>query len=362
MSFLGFKIWERYFLREIAKGCLFFLFTFYGLYVLIDYASHTGSFHRQHAQWLEMVIYYSCEFVKRLEVLLPFSLLIATIRTLTNLNVHHELIALMSSGMSLQTLLRPFIIVGFSATCLVYFNSEFLLPTALRELKHIDANRAHKKMKYNKQAGVQHLVLEDQSTLLFEHYDPTAQKFLDAYWVRNIDDLYRIKALAMHANGTPIGYFVDHLSRNANGDLVVVESLPTMAFHEMSFNKQALFETITPPEEMSFSALWEKLPSSMQIFSEKDAQALSVFYHKLIMPWLCLFAVMGPAPFCVQISRHLPRFYIYAINLFGLVAIYLFMSAALLLGKRQALPPIWALWSPFALSSAAILYRYVRVR
>ena len=37
------KIWEKYFFCEFIKIFFLFLCCFYGLYVLIDYASHTSA-------------------------------------------------------------------------------------------------------------------------------------------------------------------------------------------------------------------------------------------------------------------------------------------------------------------------------
>lgn len=362
---LGSKIWERYFLSEITKSCCFFLATFYGLYVMIDYASHTASLHHHHVhfQWSEIALYYACEFVKRLEILLPFALLIATIQTASNLNVHNELVALLSSGISMFTLMRPFLLIGLVGVGLVYVSTNFVLPSALRELKHIDASRSSKKQQHYQQASAQHLVLEDNSTLIYKKYDPAQHLFVDVYWIRNIDEIYRMQSLSPNsdtADNAPTGHFVDHLVRNAAGNLTAIASSSSQSFPEMLFNKEQLFDTMTPAEDLAIAELWSKLPNLKEIRSEKEAQTLSVFYHKLIMPWLCLFAVMGPIPFCLRVTRNLPMFFIYAGGIFGIVAFDLIMSAAVLLGKRQSIAPSWALWPPFALFASVITFRFVR--
>lgn len=360
------KIWERYFLWEVCKSTLFFLFCFYGLYVLIDYASHSASFHRHHIkfQWLEVALYYFCEFAKRVEVLLPFALLIATIRTLSALNVHNELIALMSSGISMRTLMRPFVFLGLFCTFLMYLNIEIILPIAMKELKLIDDRRELQKAKHRQKAAAQHLSLEDESTVIFQRYDSSQNFFFDAYWIRSIDDVYRIKYLYpnnLTEDRIPTGKFVDHLVRDAQGQLVVMETLDTKAFPNMRFNDQILLETITSPEEESLSELWNKLPEAKPILNEKESRILSAFYQKLAMPWLCLLAIMGAAPFCVRITRNLPIFFIYAGSIFGLVAVYLILDAAVLLGERQALAPFWAIWPVFALIAFPLSWRFVRV-
>ena len=131
------KIWERYFISETLKTFFLFLFCFYGLYVLIDYATHASSFrHYGNYSWLDIAYYYLYELVQRANVIVPFAILLAVIRTLCNLNVHHELVALLAGGIRIHSLLRPFLLVGLFFTALLYINTEFLMPLASNKLKH----------------------------------------------------------------------------------------------------------------------------------------------------------------------------------------------------------------------------------
>lgn len=361
---MSLKIWERYFLVEFLTAFALFLGCFYGLYVLIDYSSNAGSFLHHHVQfqWKVTILYYLCELAKRIEVLLPFALLVATIRTLCNLNIHNELIALMSGGLSLKTLMRPFIYIGIFSTALIYLNTQFFLPTALSELKHIDANRSREKHKHQQNAAAQHLALADNSTLVFHNYDAVQNLFFDAYWVKSIDDIYRIKYLYPNSASTniPTGKFVERLQRNRKGELIRTDALVAQAFPNMHFNKKTLFETITPASEQSITALWRKLPEQHAELSERDAQTLTSFYYKLAMPWLCLLAILAPAPSCLRCTRQLPIFFIYACSIFGLVALYLIMDAAAVLGERHVVTPAMAIWVPFGLVSAFVTTRFLR--
>src|ERR1700722_2577297 len=85
-------IWGRYFLSQMLKCFFLFIFCFYGLYMLIDFSSHATHFHHSHQAilWKEVGLYYLADFSKRVEVLIPFALLISTIKVLTSLNQHHE--------------------------------------------------------------------------------------------------------------------------------------------------------------------------------------------------------------------------------------------------------------------------------
>lgn len=366
------SIWERYFLKEFFKAFFFFILCFYGLYVLIDYSNHSTSFHHHHSefQWKEFAFYYFGEFVKRAEVLIPFALLITTIRILCNLNVHNELVALMSSGISLRTLMRPFLLVGFLFTLLLYLNTQFFLPDALKSIRHIqDAHSRLKRGQENQQ--VQYLVLEDHTRLLFQSYDSANDSFYDAYWIRSIDDIYRIKNLfpnfnssSFGINGTPSGRFVEHFTRNPSGALIETESFKEKSFPDLHFNQKSLFETITPIEEESITKLinQELKTDSEDELTEKEARRLTALYYKLVMPWLCLLAIIGPAPYCLRFTRQLPIFFIYAISIFALVGFYLVMESAALLGERQVFQPSLAIGVPFSLCFFMCLWKFVKLK
>ena len=138
------------FKREALKVFVLFIVCFYGLYILVDFSSHSTAFHHQvEFRWRELAAYYLSDFIKRVEVIIPFAIMIATIKTLCGLNIHNELVALMASGIKLKTLLKPFVLIGLFFVLLVYLNTEVLLPKALKNIKMIDAYAQGKKTKPN---------------------------------------------------------------------------------------------------------------------------------------------------------------------------------------------------------------------
>lgn len=354
--------WGKYFIKETLTTSLLFLVCFFGIYVLIDYTNHASSFHQNHNRfdWQEFFIYYSCEFVLRSEVLIPFAVLLGTIKTLCKLNSNNEIIAMLASGVNVKTLLLPFFAIGLFFTLLMYANNEFLLPLAAQERKYFDDMRSHRK---NQQAppGAQHVVLNDQSLLLYQNYDTARDQFYDVYWIRSTNDIYRMEALFPYRE-PPEGTFVDHILRDKNGIRFVAESNALQQFPDLTFNRQALMETVMQPEGMSLSALWQKLPEHQVIQSEKEARIVATFHRKLATPWLCLLAVIATAPWCIRFSRNFPVFLVYACSIFGLVVIYIVLDASHVLARRQIFDPLWAIWTPTASFLTLFGWRYFTLK
>lgn len=351
-------IWERYFLRETAKTFALVLFGFYTLYALIDYSNHASSFKHYHFTVLDVLKFYAYEFFTRMDVLIPFAILIACVRTLCSLNTHNELVALMASGITMRRLLCPFIAFGIFFTFVTYIDIEFLQPMAAKYNTQLDHSRA--KAKQKKHLPIQKLLLEDGSSLIYQSYDSAAQSFFDVYWVRSIDDIYRIKYLFPYAE-TPKGEHVEHLQRNAEGVMVPTDSHVEIGFRDMHFDKEKLLDSVLLPDSQSLSALKEQLPTHQEKLNEKEARLVTTYYYKWAIPWLCLLAVLAPAPFCVRFSRTLPVFFIYALSIFGLVSFYLVMDAATVLGERQMVAPFLAIWVPFTTFFAFFGWRFLRL-
>ena len=357
-----FSLWQRYFLRQTFQTFALFIVCFFALYVLVDLSAHASAYHSHlRFKWGEVALYYSCEFIKRIEVLAPFGMLLATIKTLCSLNVNNELVALLASGFSLKTLLRPFIFMSLALVALLYLNAQYIQPAAFQVIKQIEDKHHSQKIKKKDILSVQHVAMEDHSTLLFQNYDTSRQLFFDAYWIRNKDDIYRIRYLFPYTE-YPVGEHVDHFTRNQLGRLIKTESREIQIFPEIKFNSAALIETLTTAKDLSLSELTKRFPENNQPTSEKHAQVMSVFFYKLTLPWLCLLAVIAPAPFCVQYTRNLPIFLIYAFSIFGLVAIYLILDAALILGERQAIPPSPAILTPFLVFFGIFGWKYLKLR
>jgi len=350
------KIWERYFFRQFFSLFALFLFSFYALYVLIDYSTHAGSF-LSYLSWPQLFLYYLWEFSLRLEVLLPFAILVAVIRTLTSLNQHNELIALLAGGVKMQRLLRPFLLLGLFFTLCLYANSQFILPRSVAVL------RSYKELGRNglEETAVKHLVLEDESKILYQSFNSLDRRFFDAYWIRSKDDLYRIKFLS--PTEPPEGRFVDHITRNEEGELVLESSSRDQIFPEMRFRRERLMETLADPRELSLAALINKRPKKESAAcNERECQINTLFYYKLIMPWLSLIAVIGPAPLCILYSRTLPQFAIYAGCTFALVVLYLLFKSGVILGERGIASPLYSIALPFAAAFGILLFRYFRLR
>lgn len=350
--------WKRYLSSSLLKTFFGILFGFYALYVMVDYSNRAGAFHSHKISvtWLQWSQYYLFEFLHRADVLVPFALLVATMKTLLSLNVRNELVALQCGGVSTRRLLQPFAITGIICTLLLYVNQEFLIPRSLAYVKVLNEAKRNKPVK-KQEFVAQSLPLKDGSFLIYQNYEPAEERFFDVFWVRSIDEIVKMKYLYPHSH-PPQGVYVEFLHRNSSGNITLLESAEKASLNNLVFNKDKLQEAALIPELQPMSSLWKRLPKPNATVSPREAQLATAFYQKATLPWLCLIAVLLPAPFCIRFNRNLSLFLLYCAGIFSFISFYLFMDALTVLARRQLADPAYLIIPPIAILLCISLYRY----
>jgi lipopolysaccharide export system permease protein len=360
MSWLKISRWERYFYSELIKLSMLFISCIFFLYFLIDYSSNGNQYTSNGCGIFTLTTYYLLVFLKHIDILLPFALLLATIKTLCMLNSNNEIVAMLASGVRLRRLLRPFAVVGMTAVVLMYINFELLIPSTLYKVKLIESAHEGENPRKNGSTSLQSFTLYDGSFVLYQNYDSLKEHFFDVFWIRSLDEIFRIKYLYPDPNFT-VGRFVDHFVRSDSGQLERLDSQETQMLSEMNFDDELLFQTLRLAEDLSISQLWSRLPENHAKPNDKEAQALTWFYLRLLTPWLCFFSVVAPAPFCIRFTRQLRPFLIYAMSIFVMIGIHSVISASTVLSQSQVISPAIAILTPVSCIFAYFLYKFLRI-
>lgn len=352
------SIWERYLLREILKIFFLFLGCFFLLYALIDCSMHMQDFIvDKRIQISHFISYYFFHFIKRSDLLIPLALLVSTLKVLFALNARGELIALQASGHSRKKILRPFFLIGGVCTLFNLISSELLLPSSLNFLdrfrhehfKHHD--RGHRK------EPVHVIRLKDRSKIIYQTADPEKKLFQDVFWVQSVNEIWRMQSLSIDSEN-PIGFYVDHLKRNCEGNFEKAESFDQYRFAKFRWQPDPTGKGYTPLENRRLSELLHLLAQKTKTTAYEYPQVLTHFLFKTAMPFLSLLVVVAGAPFCLQHSRNLPIFMTYAIALFSFIAFFALMDAAVILGENLVISPYIAILAPIVLCSIVFGIKY----
>jgi lipopolysaccharide export system permease protein len=301
--------------------------------------AHLGSMTLSFASLQGWFEYYLATFAKRLDILLPFSILIATIRTLMNLQQRGELVAMLASGISKKTLLTPFLVVAVSSMIILYANYQWFMPEALQHIETFkdDVEKSEPK----------EIMLSDGSKLIYSSYDRKTKTFQDIFWIRSADELFHMKSL--DASSTPPqGAWVDHVKRSSSGQLVKVFSKESAPLTELHFDSKTLKNSVIPINEQSLSQLAYQAILYFNSTSTKASEISATLCYKLTFPFMALLAFLAPAPFCLRFTRSTPLLMIYLIAISGLFSFNVLLQAAFVLGKSGVVAPYLAVGIPWA--------------
>lgn len=352
-----FPTWARYFFKEYLRSLVFILAIVYALYVLIDTMSHLKNFTEGKGGITVWIEYYFYTLSKRFDVLLPFALLLATIRCLCNFQQRGELVALLASGIALRTLLRPFLCVAIGCTLLLYMNYEWFLPSALPKIEAFTESSFGKSKTDKEKPAPKEIMLQDGSKIIYTQYNPKTKEFNDLFWVRSTDCIFHIKTLTL-TSSSPIGTWVDTIERNKDNILEKKASFESFEFKDMHFDEHSLKNSIIPPKEQSLSQLFVEFPLYFSSFSHKAGEIKASLYSKISFPWLCLIALMAPAPFCLRFTRNHPLLIIYLASLALLFCLNVLFESSSAFAKSQVISPAITIFVPWIVTLFFFTKRY----
>jgi lipopolysaccharide export system permease protein len=310
-------------------------------------------------QTLHLAIYYLFQFVKRADLLIPLSLLISTLKVLFSLNAHGELIALQASGLSVKKILRPFFFIALLCTLFNLASSQWLLPSSLNFLDRFRVQHFKHSERGHRKEPVHVILLKDRSKIVYQMEDKEKRLFLDVFWIRSVDEIWRIQSLCNNPDN-PVGFYVDHLQRNNTGSFEKVESFDQYHFAKFRWQPSPTGKGYIPLENRKISELFGLLIKKEKTTAYEYPQVLTHFLFKAAMPFLSLLVVTAGAPFCLRHSRNLPLFFTYAIALFSFIAFFALMDAAVILGENCIISPYAAILLPFFLCWAAFIPKVIQ--
>ena len=76
--------------------------------------------------------------------------------------------------------------------------------------------------------------LKDKSKIVYQTIDREKNLFVDVYWIRSADEIWRMKTLSTDP-ARPVGFYVDKLKRNSGGDFSKEASFPTYHFTQFKW-------------------------------------------------------------------------------------------------------------------------------
>ncbi|MCK4350467.1 MAG: LPS export ABC transporter permease LptG [Candidatus Krumholzibacteria bacterium] len=131
------RIHDRYILNGFLRNVLIGLIAFTVIYVTVDVTEETDNFLDHNAKLAHVTLYYLYKIPWILILILPVSVLLATVFSLGKLARENELTAFIASGTSLTRVAMPILVAAFLISLLTIVFAETLVPKANRKSEEI---------------------------------------------------------------------------------------------------------------------------------------------------------------------------------------------------------------------------------
>lgn len=352
------KLIDKYLYREYFHALTYCLLTFISLFIISDLLGHLSKYLSANTPKYIILKFYILNLTVTLEYILPACMMLATLYTLWQLSRHNELIAMRASGISLLSIMKPFLIVGICISIGMTAVKEYITPYAsvwvekLSECKYniekfnnimdssiqdfpyanTDTHRQWRIAEFNtkhpeKISGVTLIREKDDGTRI-EKITADKAEWLDGQWW-----FHNVTIQKFDDKDNPAGKPFSPIP----GENTVME-MPGLSEKPHDFINSA-----QSPEFMSASSLRRYLKTHKFLPASEKIRLRVDFHSRLAMPWACLIATIFAIPVGAKSSRQSVL-----INIFTAIAYLLLFYAViqfgLILGKKQVLSPWLGAW------------------
>jgi lipopolysaccharide export system permease protein len=374
------RLLDRYLLRELLVPLGYCLCGFLVFYIAFDLIFQISRFQDNHMLFMDIVEYYVVTLPELLvEQVLPVSLLLALLYTLTNHSRHNELTAMRAAGVGLWRLALPYLGVGAVFGVLVFVISEFWLPTAAERARVILERR---QIQPGRRDLTPRLVLNNQPAhrkWIIGHFNTKTDEVLDVTvtWDRPDGSNRKIDAQrGVYRDGHWIFSGAHVWDRPANEqfpsetwptnalsheDLTVsLPETPAWIKGEIKINNLTATDA-AKSQQFSIREILGYMRLHTQIDPVKKAMLLTQLQGRIAAPFTCLAVVLIALPFGARTGRH-NVFVGVAGSIFICFGYFILQRISFGLGVGNYLPPVLAAWLPNIVCCGAGLLLLLRLR
>jgi lipopolysaccharide export system permease protein len=357
---------DRYLLRQFVQVLVICFLSMVGLYIVIDAFGHLDHFvdySEKHGNLLGVLaVYYGYRalwFVDRLSGILA---LVALMFTVTWIQRHHEMTALLAAGVTRTRVLRPVIIAAVGVSLIAAANREFVMPSIRQQLA----------LDYKNLGGQQEAIMQprfdNQTRILLsgERVVPAEKRIRDANFIlpRNLD----------HGDGkhltAPEARYVPADARHPAGYLLSGVTAPRSLLKKPSLELNGIPIVITPHdanwlephqifvvsdvsfEFLSAGATWRDFASTGELIRELRSPSTDLgadvrvaIHTRLIQPFLDTTLLLLGLPFVITRTNRNP-FISVGLCLSVVTVFMLVVLGCQSLGSSGWLQPTLAAWLP----------------
>lgn len=354
------KLLDRYIFRQFAFSFLFASITFAALFTLIDMVENLDGFFDRRVGAAGIAWYYLLSLPATFQVSAPVSTLLASILTAGRLSAQSELAAIRSSGISLNQLMRPFLLGGVIIAVVNICNASLFEPVAA-SAKIAYQREALNETRPGLHEGANiHILEPDNRVVTIGSFDPAGSRAMNVT-IEDFDGPHlrsRTDGPVMVFDGRSKKWIMPKATIRtfgaAPGEVVFRSVRDTL---DLALTAESLKELNVLPEEMNLVQHYRYIREKMQAGFPNLERARVKLHAKLAVPLASIVVILIGVPLSAVRKRS---------GLAAEIALALFIGFLFLgmqrtvatMGYNAMIEPWVAAWLPLLLFLGAGLFLY----
>lgn len=346
---LGLGVMQRYVLGRFLLTLFICLFAATTLFFVFDTFERTRIFIRNDATFFDSALYMLYKIPLIVHLMVPVSVLVATLISLGRLSQLSEITAMRACGASISFVAKPLLLAGVVLSVLMFFLGETLVPWATErgeEIYHIDIKKKDQKGDFSRE---NFWYRKGKCFYSVGYYDSRSQTLKGLRMLELDDDFKVILRLDAEQAVWHESPFVGWTLNNA------VEVRPTSngSFYSTHFARLPLVISETPedfydlkrkPETMGYFALRDYVHklSSEGIPSVRYAVDLA---SKISFPLVTVIVMLAAIPFALVTARSGSFTFSFIAGVCTGFGYFLIHAVSTSLGAGELLPTLPAAWN-----------------
>jgi lipopolysaccharide export system permease protein len=345
------KILHRYLTANFMWPLIFNTLIFISLFIVVDALGSLDDFISNETPLEIICLYYICMIPLILAQILPSSVLISALYSLSTMNKNNEISAMKAAGVSGYQILFPILYIGLLVSFGLLTMNEAVTPKSAITSTSIKQGLITKKGDQLSQRSINNVaIVTDGNRMIYaRELQPAIATLYDviilthrndmsiatkttaarAVWQHNHWQLYEVLEYKLDQAGNIVGKPMHYPMQNPN-----IKETP-----------EEFLNQYTHPEYMSYRNLKSYINKTKLIGYKISSRLNMELYQKIANPFICFIMLLVSAPLALKTQRGGAMKSI-GVGLFVIVAYYSVIAFSSALGKGGAIPPLTAAWLP----------------
>ncbi len=340
------KLIDKYILKRYLATFFVMLLLFIPIGIVIDVSEKVGRILENKVPFLQVMKYYGDFTIYFANLLFPIFLFLSVIWFTSKLANNTEIIAILSSGISFNRFLRPYIIGATIISLLALVMGVFLVPKASKGFNDFRYTYLKRNAEIRQNLDVYKQISDNEFIYVSSYNYVTSNGYnftLESFKGEKLD--YKITANSISWNEKDSTYTLNGYVKRTVGELEdKIERKPSKKF-KFAFMPDDLTPTIYAAETMSLGELNDFIDKERERGSGNINAYLVVLYKKYSIPVSAFILTI----IAVAVSSMKRRGGM-GVNLamgIGLAFTFIFFDKVFgTMAEKSSIPPLLAVWFP----------------